>query len=44
MVVAGTDGPIGRDAPYEHAILATAFATQSLETPKPEPGDTNQAA
>ena len=37
MVVAGTNGPIGRNGPHEHSILAMTFTAQSLETPKPEP-------
>lgn len=32
-VVAGAEGPIGQDAPHEHAILAMTFATQDLEAP-----------
>ena len=44
MVIGGTDGPIGRDAPYEHGILATTFATQSLETEEPAPEGSPKAA
>lgn len=32
-VIAGAEGPIGRDRPHEHAILGMTFASQTLEAP-----------